>query len=132
MIECIGKGNKQRYVPVNDIALSCIYSYIKDIRSNLKRKENDRLLFLGYKGKKLTRQYVFLLIKELCSRAGIKKVVSPHVIRHSFATHLLENGADLRAVQEMLGHSNIVTTQIYTHISSSRIFSVYNEFGKRK
>lgn len=128
MIECIGKGNKQRYVPVNDIALSCIYSYIKDIRSNLKRKENDRLLFLGYKGKKLTRQYVFLLIKELCSRAGIKKVVSPHVIRHSFATHLIENNANLRAVQTMLGHQNITTTEIYTHVNASKIIEDYDKY----
>ena len=128
MIECIGKGNKQRYVPVNDIALSCIYSYIKDIRSNLKRKENDRLLFLGYKGKKLTRQYVFLLIKELCSRAGIKKVVSPHVIRHSFATHLIENNANLRAVQTMLGHQNITTTEIYTHVNANKIIEDYDKY----
>lgn len=128
MIECIGKGNKQRYVPINDIALSCIYSYIKEIRSNLKYKENEHLLFLGYKGKKLTRQYVYLLVKELCSRAGIKKMVSPHVIRHSFATHLIENNANLRAVQTMLGHQNITTTEIYTHVNASKIIEDYDKY----
>lgn len=128
MIECIGKGNKQRYVPINDIALSCIYSYIKEIRSNLKYKENEHLLFLGYKGKKLTRQYVYLLVKELCSRAGIKKIVSPHVIRHSFATHLIENNANLRAVQTMLGHQNITTTEIYTHVNASKIIEDYDKY----
>ena len=128
MIECIGKGNKQRYVPVNDIALACIYSYIKEVRSNLKYKEKENLLFLGYKGKKLTRQYIYLLVKELCSRANIKKTVSPHVIRHSFATHLIENNANLRAVQTMLGHQNITTTEIYTHVNASKIIEDYDKY----
>ena len=131
MIECIGKGNKQRLVPINDIALNCIYSYIRSIRNNLKIKESENLLFLNYNGKNLTRQYVFLLIKKLCLRAQIKKNVSPHVIRHSFATHLIENGANLRAVQTMLGHENVVTTEIYTHINASKIIEDYDKYFGR-
>ncbi len=130
MVECLGKGNKQRYVPINNIALSCLSSYINKVRNNLKFKENDSLLFLGYKGKKLTRQYVFLLIKELSKRAGIKKNVSPHTIRHSFATHLIENDANLIAVQNMLGHENVVTTEIYTHVDISKIMETYDKCFK--
>lgn len=128
MIECIGKGNKQRYVPINDIALKCIYNYIREIRNNLKRIEDDNLLFLSYKGKKVTRQYVFLLIKKLAKRANIKKEISPHTLRHSFATHLLENGANLRAVQEMLGHESITTTEIYTHLNASKLIEDYDKY----
>jgi len=131
MIECIGKGNKQRYVPVNSIALCCISSYISKVRNNLKYKENENLLFLNYKGKKITRQYVFVLVKELCLRSGIKKNVSPHVIRHSFATHLIENNANLRAVQTMLGHQNVTTTEIYTHINTSKIMEDYDKYFER-
>ena len=128
MIECIGKGNKQRYVPINNIALKCIYSYIKEIRNNLKIMENENLLFLSYKGKKVTRQQVFLLIKKLAKRANIKKEISPHTLRHSFATHLLENGANLRAVQEMLGHESITTTEIYTHLNASKLIEDYDKY----
>ena len=128
MIECIGKGNKQRYVPVNNMALQCIKSYIINVRSKLKYKVDDSLLFLSYKGKKLTRQYVFILVKELCARANIKKKVSPHVLRHSFATHLIENNANLRAVQAMLGHENIITTEIYTHVNASKIMESYDRY----
>lgn len=131
MVECIGKGNKQRYVPINNIALSCISTYLKEIRNNLKFKENENLLFLSYKGKKVTRQYVFLLIKQLCSRVGIKKNVSPHTLRHSFATHLIENNANLRAVQTMLGHESITTTEIYTHVNSSKLIEDYDKYFER-
>lgn len=128
MIECIGKGNKQRYVPINDIALKCIYNYIKEIRNNLKVMEDSNLLFLSYRGKRVTRQYVFLLIKKLARRANIKKEISPHTLRHSFATHLLENGANLRVVQEMLGHESITTTEIYTHLNASKLIEDYDKY----
>jgi len=131
MIECIGKGNKQRYVPINDIALKCISDYIREIRNNFKYMEDKNLLFLSYKGKKVTRQYVFLLIKELASRANIKKNVSPHTLRHSFATHLIENGANLRAVQVMLGHESITTTEIYTHLNASKLIEDYDKYFER-
>ena len=128
MIECIGKGNKQRYVPVNDVALKCIANYIKEIRNNFKYMQDKDLLFLSYKGKLVTRQYVFHLIKELCVRANIKKNVSPHTLRHSFATHLIENGANLRAVQVMLGHESITTTEIYTHLNASKLIGDYDKY----
>lgn len=132
MIECIGKGNKQRYVPINGIALACIDSYIKNIRNNLKIKCDSSLLFLSYKGKRVTRQYVFNLIKELAIRANINKNVSPHTLRHSFATHLLENGANLRAVQLMLGHENITTTEIYTHLNANKLLEDYDKYFEKK
>ena len=131
MIECIGKGNKQRYIPINDIALKCILDYIKKIRDNFKIMCDKSLLLLSYKGKKVTRQYVFILIKELASRANIKKNVSPHTLRHSFATHLIENGANLRAVQVMLGHESITTTEIYTHLNASKLIEDYDKFFGR-
>ena len=131
MIKCNGKGNKDRIVPVNSTALYCLNSYIKKIRNNLKILENEELLFLNYNGKKISRQQVFLLIKNLCKRANINKNVSPHVLRHSFATHLIENNANLRAVQTMLGHESIVTTEIYTHVNSSRITEEYDKYFER-
>lgn len=132
MIECIGKGNKQRYVPINNVALNCIRDYIREIRNNLTKKCNDNLLFLSYKGKRVTRQYVFNLIKELANRAGINKNISPHTLRHSFATHLLENGANLRAVQIMLGHENITTTEIYTHLNANKLLEDYDKYFEKK
>lgn len=131
MIECIGKGNKQRLVPINNIALSCIKDYIKSNRDDLSNKQDTHLLFLNKKGKKLTRQRVHSIIKKLSSRANIKKNVSPHTLRHSFATHLLENGANLRAVQVMLGHEKITTTEIYTHLNTSKIIENYDKYFER-
>lgn len=130
MIECTGKGNKQRFVPINTTALYYIDLYIKEVRNKLKYKENEHLLFLGYKGKKITRQSIFVWIKDLCAKANIKKKVSPHTIRHSFATHLIENNANLKAVQTMLGHESITTTEIYTHINTSKIMEDYDAYFK--
>ena len=114
-----GKGNKQRLVPINGIALKHIDLYLKNIRSHVSiKKGNEDILFLNRRGGMLSRVMIFYIIKELVEKTGIKKIISPHTFRHSFATHLLENGADLRAVQEMLGHESITTTEIYTHISN--------------
>ena len=132
MVECLGKGNKQRYVPINDIALSCINKYISDVRNKLENLQDKKLLFLNYKGKKVTRQDIFNYIKEVGKRANIKKNISPHTLRHSFATHLLENGANLRAVQVMLGHEDISTTEIYTHLNTSKIIEDYDKYFERK
>ncbi|MEO8759575.1 MAG: site-specific tyrosine recombinase XerD [Bacteroidia bacterium] len=113
-----GKGNKQRLVPINGMALKHIDIYLKNIRSHVSiKKGNEDILFLNRRGSMLSRVMVFYIIKDLVAKTGIKKTISPHTFRHSFATHLLENGADLRAVQEMLGHESITTTEIYTHIS---------------
>lgn len=110
-----GKGNKQRLVPVSNKALKEIELY-KDIRHRLSSIRDNNILFLNRRGGKLTRSMIFTIIKDLASKAGVKKRVSPHTFRHSFATHMIEAGADLRAVQEMLGHESIMTTEIYTHI----------------
>jgi integrase/recombinase XerD len=113
-----GKGNKQRLVPISGKALKEIDNYKKD-RNNLTVIHDQNILFLNRRGSGLTRAMIFTIIKDLASRAGIRKNISPHTFRHSFATHMIEAGADLRAVQEMLGHESILTTEIYTHIDRS-------------
>ncbi len=120
-----GKGNKERLVPLGEYALSKLVTYINEVRPS-EGKKDEKILFLNTSGKGLSRQYFFKMIKEYASEAGIRKKVSPHTLRHAFATHLLENGAELRAVQIMLGHANIATTQIYLNISSNRIVSAYD------
>jgi integrase/recombinase XerD len=116
-IRAVGKGDKERLVPIGSSAAKYITIYKKDIRIHLQPKPgNEDTLFLNNRGSKLSRVMIFLIIKELVKKAGIKKNVSPHTLRHSFATHLVEGGADLRAVQEMLGHESITTTEIYTHL----------------
>lgn len=117
-----GKGNKQRLVPISPVALAEIQKYLDTYRCRLTVKRGcEDLLFLNRRGGKLTRQMVFYIIKDLCELAGIHKNVSPHTLRHSFATHLLEGGANLRAIQQMLGHENITTTEVYVHIDRSRL-----------
>jgi len=113
-----GKGNKQRLVPISNKALKEIDIYKKD-RDRLPVIHDQNIVFLNRRGSKLTRAMIFLIIKDLAAKAGIRKNISPHTFRHSFATHLVEGGADLRAVQEMLGHESILTTEIYTHIDRS-------------
>ncbi len=113
-----GKGNKQRLVPISSKALKEIDNY-KTGRNMLPEIHDRNILFLNRRGKKLTRAMIFTIVKELALKAGIRKKISPHTFRHSFATHLIEGGADLRAVQEMLGHESILTTEIYTHIDRS-------------
>lgn len=116
-IRVIGKGNKERLVPFGSIALKHIRLYLEKIRPHVPVKSGEEdILFLNKRGKRLTRVMIFTIIKTLVQKAGLKKNVSPHTFRHSFATHLIEGGADLRAVQEMLGHESITTTEIYTHI----------------
>ena len=117
-IRVIGKGNKQRLVPVSSIARSRIQLYM-DVRQ--KEKQKEEVLFLNNRGKKLTRVMIFTIIKQAAQRAGIDKKISPHTFRHSFATHLLEGGANIRQVQELLGHENILTTEIYTHLDDSHL-----------
>ena len=110
-----GKGNKQRLIPLNQNTIKQIEYYIQD-RNRLKTIVDQNILFLNRRGKRLSRIMIYTIIRELCLQAGIKKKVSPHTFRHSFATHLVQGGADLRAVQEMLGHESILTTEVYTHI----------------
>ena len=123
-IRVIGKGNKQRLVPVSSIARSRIQLYM-DVRQ--KEKQKEEVLFLNNRGKKLTRVMIFTIIKQAAQRAGIDKKISPHTFRHSFATHLLEGGANIRQVQELLGHENILTTEIYTHLDDSHLRQTLEE-----
>lgn len=118
-IRVIGKGDKQRLVPIGDPAAKAIRLYLSETQRTY-RSKNDDILFLNRRGGKMTREMIFLIVKRQCQAAGINKNISPHTFRHSFATHLVENGADLRAVQEMLGHESILTTEIYTHIDSKK------------
>ncbi len=121
-VTVVGKGNKQRLVPVSPAALDAIAAYCDQVRSRqVAKRGSENVLFLNRRGAALSRQMVFIMIKQLCELAGIRKTVSPHTLRHSFATHLLEGGANLRAIQLMLGHESIATTQIYLHIDRTRL-----------
>ena len=126
-----GKGAKERKVPMGDFALEYVVKYINQVRGKF-HGADSKYLFLNKKGKPLSRVYFFKQIRKYASEAGIEKEISPHTLRHCFATHLLEGGAQLRTVQEMLGHANIATTQIYTHVSKDRIISAYDLFINKK
>lgn len=119
-IRVTGKGDKQRLVPIGEPAKRAVQLYLSQTRRAYVSKKAEDILFLNRRGGKLSRQMIFLMIKSQCEKAGITKEISPHTFRHSFATHLVENGADLRAVQQMLGHESILTTEIYTHIDSRK------------
>ncbi|MEX1117980.1 MAG: site-specific tyrosine recombinase XerD [Terrimicrobiaceae bacterium] len=130
-IRVVGKGNKTRIVPVGRQALAAIQRYLTQGRPELISKRSGAEIFLSIRGKKLTPQRVWQLVKEYASIAGLSSGVYPHLLRHSFATHLLAGGADLRIIQEMLGHADISTTQIYTHVDSSRLRAVHQRFHPR-
>jgi integrase/recombinase XerD len=128
-IKVIGKGDKERLVPIGSSAIKYILIYKNDIRVHMPvKKGNEDILFLNRRGSKLSRVMIFLILKELARLAGITKNISPHTFRHSFATHLVEGGADLRAVQEMLGHESITTTEIYTHLDREYLRSTLQQF----
>lgn len=130
-IKVVGKGNKQRLVPIGEYAIDYLNLYLKDGRMKNKNKSSE-FIFLNRYGNPLSRVYFFKQVKKYADQAHIKVDISPHTLRHCFATHMLEQGAELRAVQEMLGHANIATTQIYTNITSKRILSAYDLYSKRK
>jgi len=132
-IRVIGKGDKQRFVPINVETQKYIVIYMNHIRNHIKvQKGFEDTLFLNRRGKQLTRNMIFLIVKELAEKAGVDKKVSPHTFRHSFATHLLENGADLRSIQQMLGHESITTTEIYMHVDKSFLKGVIEKYHPRK
>lgn len=132
-IRVIGKGNKERLVPIGSDALKYLKIYIEDTRQRSDPAQgHEQFVFLNRRGKKLSRVMIFLMIKKQVAEVGINKNVSPHTFRHSFATHLIEGGADLRAVQEMLGHESITTTEIYTHLDRDYLRQVLVEFHPRK
>ena len=131
-IRIIGKGNKERLVPIGSIALKFIDLYKESIRNHIQpKKGSEGILFLNRRNAKLTRVMIFLIIKELCQQAGLKKNISPHSFRHSFATHLIEGGADLKAIQEMLGHESITTTEIYTHFDTLHLREIHLTYHPR-
>ncbi|MFA5370137.1 MAG: site-specific tyrosine recombinase XerD, partial [Candidatus Omnitrophota bacterium] len=130
-LRCVGKGSKERIVPIGGQAQSAIRRYIDRSRVSMKRPQSPNALFLSRLGKKISRQSFWKMIKKYAKSAGINKDITPHTLRHSFATHLLERGADLRVVQEMLGHADISTTQIYTHIDKERLKSIHHKFHPR-
>jgi integrase/recombinase XerD len=130
-LRVLGKGRKERLVPIGEQASVLLEEYLDHIRPQLLRGKMSPSLFITMQGKAMTRNRYWQILKDLVRRAGIKKDASPHALRHSFATHLLENGADLRSVQLMLGHSDISTTQFYTHIESSRLKSIHKKFHPR-
>lgn len=132
-LRILGKGNKERLVPIGKSATKYLSIYLKEIRAHqVIAKGHEDYVFLNRRGKKLSRVMIFLIIKKMVEKAGLHKKVSPHTFRHSFATHLVEGGADLRAVQEMLGHESITTTEIYTHLDRDYLRQVLDEFLPRK
>jgi integrase/recombinase XerD len=130
-LRCIGKGNKERVIPLGKKAIVSIKRYLEINRPYFLKTKESEFLFLSRLGRRLSRQSVWKIIKRYAKYAKIKKPIKPHTLRHSFATHLLERGADLRSVQEMLGHSNISTTQIYTHINKERLKAIHKMYHPR-
>ena len=131
IVRIFGKGSKERIMPINEIATSFLYDYINIYRKTLLKNKVNDILFLNSRGEKLSRQGFFKILKEIAREKGIKKELSPHTLRHSFATHLLNHGADLRSIQTMLGHEKIETTQIYTHVSNNMVKEEYESAHPR-
>jgi len=130
-IRCFGKGSKERIVPLGGAAQNAVLDYLDRGRPKILKRAIEDTLFLNHHGRKMTRQGFWLIIQEAAHRVGVTTRVTPHMLRHSFATHLLDHGADLRSVQEMLGHADITTTQIYTHVTRTRLKEVYNKTHPR-
>ncbi len=131
-IKITGKGNKQRLVPISNINEKYIRIYLEEVRVHQTVKKGfEDILFLNRRGRQLTRAMIFTIVKELADKTGLQKTISPHTFRHSFATHLLENGADLRAIQQMLGHESITTTEVYMHVDRSHLAEVVNRYHPR-
>ncbi len=127
-IKVLGKGNRERIVPIGDEAIRLIRKYTRDSRSRISGNQDCEYLFISKKGSKLNRKSVWRLLKNYVSRININKNITPHTLRHSFATHMIENGADLRSVQELLGHMDISTTQIYTHLAKKKLQEIHKQF----
>lgn len=125
IIKVMGKGSKERIVPIGDITIKYLNIYINEYRNFILNGKQSDYLFINYNGNRMSRQGFFKILKQLCDKSGIDKEISPHILRHSFATHLLNNGADLRIIQELLGHENISTTEIYSHISNEKVKKDY-------
>lgn len=131
LVKVMGKGSKERIVPLNDVTTEYLEKYIKDVRPQMMKGFATDYLFLNNHGKGLTRQAVFKMIKKRAEDIGLKKSISPHTLRHTFATHLLQNGADIRFIQELLGHAELGTTEIYTHVANETLKKDYDELNPR-
>jgi integrase/recombinase XerD len=132
-IKVVGKGSKERFVPIHFRAQKYIESYMNHYRNHISIvKDYEDILFLNRRGKSLTRQMVFVIMKNLAIKINLDKKISPHTFRHSFATHLLKNGADLRSIQQMLGHESITTTEVYVHLDTSYLKKVVEKYHPRK
>ena len=132
LIRVIGKGNKERIVPINKMAIKRINIYRNEVRNFITiKKGNEDYLFLNRRGSKLSREFIFMFVKELAEKAQLRKKISPHSFRHSFASHLVNNGADIRIVQELLGHASIITTEIYTHLDNQKLVDAIHKFHPR-
>lgn len=130
-VRCFGKGSKERIIPIHRGAVEALEEYLTEARPPLLHNKEDEALFLNRRGERLTRQGFWLILKDYAKAAGIKREVTPHTLRHSFATHMLSGGADLRAVQELLGHANISSTQVYTHLTSEHVRQAYEKAHPR-
>ena len=130
-VRCFGKGNKERIVPIGEVAIEYLKIYINEYRDSMKKGYYTENIFLNNHGKNITRQGFFLIIKQIAKEKDIDKNITPHMLRHSFATHLLNNGADLRTIQEMLGHANLSTTQVYTNVSTDILKENYELYKRR-
>lgn len=130
-VKCLGKGNKERIIPIGEVASKMLEKYLTEVRDKLNTNYDNKILFLNKNGTRISRQYFWKILKEKAQKIGLSSKISPHKIRHSYATHLLENKADIRYIQELLGHSNIATTQIYTHIDSKKLNDIINNFHPR-
>ncbi|MBA7607041.1 Tyrosine recombinase XerD [subsurface metagenome] len=130
-VRCFGKGHKERLIPIHERAASAVEEYVKEFRPRLTRNDTERALFLNRRGERLTRQGLWQILKGYAKSAELDKEITPHTLRHSFATHMLSGGADLRSVQELLGHANISTTQVYTHLTTEHIRRTYEKSHPR-
>ena len=130
-VRCFGKGHKERLIPIHQQAASTIEDYIKENRPRLVHSKDERALFVNARGERLTRQGLWQILKEYAKSAELGTDITPHTLRHSFATHMLNGGADLRSVQELLGHANITTTQVYTHLTTEHIRNSYEKAHPR-
>jgi integrase/recombinase XerD len=131
LLTCFGKGRKERLVPVGGVAVRWVERYLRDVRPRLSKDAGDPSLFLNQRGRRLSRMGLWSIVRRHAVTAGVERILTPHVLRHSFASHLLERGADLRSLQAMLGHADISTTQIYTHVTRERLRKLYDQFHPR-
>jgi integrase/recombinase XerD len=130
-VRCFGKGHKERFIPIHERAAQTVAQYVSEVRPELARREDESALFLNRRGERLTRQGLWQILKGYARLAELDRGITPHTLRHSFATHMLSGGADLRSVQELLGHANISTTQVYTHLTSEHVRQTYERSHPR-